>query len=175
MEESRERNKQYFYGLENPNYEKRTTTKLKLPDGSYTNDLSKILQEQMHFYKTLHTSGKHRSSILNDAHWICKENIIHLENDDNLLCEGKVMREECLKALIKFKNEKSSGTDGLQAEFYKHFWKELHADMLHSFNYALYYWETINLPKTRNHNAHPEIKQSYLCTRQPQANITSQY
>ena len=51
-------------------------------------------------------------------------------------CEGKVTQEECLKALNKFKNEKSPGTDGLQAEFYKHFWKELHADMLHSFNYA---------------------------------------
>ena len=33
---------------------------------------------------------------------------------------------ECLKALKEFKNEKSPGTDGLQAEFYKHFWKELH-------------------------------------------------
>ena len=53
-----------------------------------------------------------------------------------LSCEGKVTREECLKALNEFKTEKSPSTGGLQAEFYKHFWKELHADMLHSFNYA---------------------------------------
>lgn len=131
-----ERNTRYFYGLEKRNYEKKTITKLKLPDGSYTNDQSKILQEQMQFYKTLYTSGKHRSSTLNDAHWISKENIIPLENDDNLLCEGKVTLEECLNALNEFKNEKSPGTDGFQAEFYKHFWKELQADMLHSFNYA---------------------------------------
>ena len=38
--------------------------------------------------------------------------------------------------LNEFKTEKSPSTDGLQAEFNKHFWKELHADMLHSFNYA---------------------------------------
>ena len=43
-----------------------------------------------------------------------------------------------LKALNEFKNEKSKspGTDGLQAEFYKHFWEELHADMLQCFDYA---------------------------------------
>ena len=119
-----------------PNYEKRTTTKLKLPDGSFTNDQSKILQEQMQFYKTLYTSNKHRSSILNDSFQVFTENIIPLENDDMLSCEGKVTQEECLKVLNEFKNEKSPGTDGLQAEFYKHFWKELHVEMLHSFNYA---------------------------------------
>ena len=49
---------------------------------------------------------------------------------------GKVTQVECLKALKEFKNEKSPGTDGLQAEFYKHFWKEQHVDMIHSFNFA---------------------------------------
>ena len=52
------------------------------------------------------------------------------------MCEGKVTQVECLKALKEFKNEKSPGTDGLQAEFYKYFWKELHVDMIHSFNFA---------------------------------------
>ena len=126
------RNTRYFYGLEKRNYEKRTT-KLKHADGSFTYDQSKILQEQMHFHKILYTSNKHRSSILNDPPRILTENIIPLENDDMLSCERKVRQEECLKALNEFKNEKSPGTDGLQAEFYKHFWKELHADMLHSF------------------------------------------
>ena len=43
---------------------------------------------------------------------------------------------ECLKALCEFKNENSPGTDGLQAEFYKHFWKELHVNIINSFNFA---------------------------------------
>ena len=84
----------------------------------------------MRFYKTLYTPNKQRSSTLNDPLWNFKENIIPLENDDMLSCEGKVTQEECLKALNEFKNEKSPGTDGLQAEFYKHFWEELHTDML---------------------------------------------
>ena len=35
-----------------------------------------------------------------------------------------------------FKNEKSPGTDGLPAEFYKLFWKEIHREMINSFNFA---------------------------------------
>ena len=35
-----------------------------------------------------------------------------------------------------FKNEKSPGTDGLPAEFYKFFWKEIHREMINSFNFA---------------------------------------
>ena len=125
-----ERNTRYFYGFEKRNYEKKTTTKLKLSDGSFTNDQSKILQEQMHFYKTLYTSTKHGPTTLNDPLRSFSENISPLENDDMLSCEGKVTQGECFKALNEFKNEKSPGTDGFQAEFYRHFWKELHSDML---------------------------------------------
>ena len=131
-----ERNTRYFYSLEKRNYEKKTTTKLKLSDGSFTNDQSKILQEQMHFYKTLYTSTKHGPTTLNDPLCSFSENISPLENDDMLSCEGKVTQGECFKALNEFINEKSPGTDGFQAEFYRHFWKELHSDMLQRFDYA---------------------------------------
>ena len=40
-----------------------TSTGKETQDGSFINDQSKILQEQMRFYKTLYTSGKQRSSI----------------------------------------------------------------------------------------------------------------
>ena len=51
------------------------------------------------------------------------ENISPLENGDKLSCEGIITQAKCLKALRDFKNEKSPETDGLQAEFYKYFWK----------------------------------------------------
>ena len=43
-----EENTRYFYSLENRNYENKTTTKLKLSNGDFTNDQSENLQEQMH-------------------------------------------------------------------------------------------------------------------------------
>jgi len=40
------------------------------------------------------------------------------------------------KTINDFQIEKSPGTDGLPAEFYSFFWKELHLDMIKSFNFA---------------------------------------
>ena len=103
-----ERNTRYFYGLEKRNFEKKTTTKLKLPNGSFTTDQSEILQEQMHFYKVLCTSNNHESSIANNDLPLFTENITPLENADKLSCEGKVTQAECLKALkdLKMKNHR---------------------------------------------------------------------
>ena len=42
-----------------------------------------------------------------------------------------ISEEECLTALKEFKNNKTPGTDGFSAEFYKFFWSDLA-----SFNYA---------------------------------------
>ena len=96
-----ERNTRYFYGLEKRNFEKKTTSKLKLPSGSFTTDQSEILQEQMHFYKVLYTSNNHESSFAANSYLclIFSENITPLENEDKLSCEGKVTQAECLKAL----------------------------------------------------------------------------
>jgi len=39
-------------------------------------------------------------------------------------CEGHLTEQECLKALRSMDREKTPGTDGLPAEFYKIFWPE---------------------------------------------------
>ena len=82
-------------------------------------------------------SNHHKSSVAkNDLPLIFSENITPLENADELSYEGKVTRTDCLEALKDCKNEKSPGTEGLQAEFYKYFWKELHSYMIRTFNFA---------------------------------------
>ena len=47
-----------------------------------------------------------------------------------------ISKEECLTALKEFKNNKTPGTDGFSAEFYKFFWSDLGTEMTASFNYA---------------------------------------
>ena len=47
-----------------------------------------------------------------------------------------IAKEECLTALKEFKNNKTPGTDGFSAEFYKFFWSDLGTEMTASFNYA---------------------------------------
>ena len=61
-----ERNTRYIYSLEKRNFEKKTISKLKLPNGSFTTDQSEILQEQMHFYKALYTSNNHEFPVTNN-------------------------------------------------------------------------------------------------------------
>lgn len=85
--------------------------------------------------KTLYTSVAPLEH-LNDLDSTFSEYITPLDETDKLSCEGKVSQEECLKAFHDFKNEKSPGTDGLPAEYYKCFWIELHLEMINSCNFA---------------------------------------
>ena len=57
--ESGERNTRYFFNSEKRNYERKTTTKLKRSNGTFTKDQFEIMQEQMDYYKTLYTSVAH--------------------------------------------------------------------------------------------------------------------
>ena len=133
--EEGERNTRYFYNLEKRNYEKKTIAKLKRSNGTVTNDQFEILREQMEYYEALYTSATH-SENSNNAVPAFFEYITPLEITDQQMCEGKVSADECLKALNDFQNEKSPETDGFLAEFYNFFWKELHLDMIKSFNFA---------------------------------------
>ena len=89
----------------------------------------------MEFYKALYASAMHPENSNNEASAFF-ENITPVENMDQQMCEGKVSTEECLKALNDFQNEKSPGTDGLPVEFNNFFERELHLDMIKSFNFA---------------------------------------
>ena len=42
----------------------------------------------------------------------------YLSDEQRLLCEGKLLKEECYKALAAMQNCKSPGIDGLPKEFY---------------------------------------------------------
>lgn len=41
-----------------------------------------------------------------------------------------------LQALKNFKNDKTPGTDGFTAEFFKFFWRDIDSYILKSFNYS---------------------------------------
>ena len=51
-------------------------------------------------------------------------------------CEGVLTEKECLEALRDMESEKTPGTDGLPAEFYKVFWKDVSSTLISALNYA---------------------------------------
>ena len=51
-------------------------------------------------------------------------------------CEGLINEVECTSALRDFNSNKTPGTDGLPAEFYRFFWPDVCHDLIASYNYA---------------------------------------
>ena len=52
------------------------------------------------------------------------QNKINLTNEEQIVCEGLLTKEECLKALKSMSLDKTPRTDGLPCEFYKVFWND---------------------------------------------------
>ena len=59
-----------------------------------------------------------------------------LDNKENNNLEGLFTLEECEKVLKTFEENKSPGEDEFTAEFYKHFFDLVGADLINSLNQA---------------------------------------
>ena len=125
-----------FFNLEKRNYCKKTITKLKRSNNTYTHNQFEILKKEKDCYETLYTSKNIDNKIFSTSPFFNLENITPLSEEEKLSCESVVRENECYIALKDFKNDKTPGTDGLSVEFYKFFWPELCTEMIASFNYA---------------------------------------
>ena len=75
------------------------------------------------------------SKILSSALFL-RTDIKKLDDDHKAVCEGLLTTEECYSALKGFQKNKSPGTDGLTADFYRFFWAKLGKIMVDSFNFG---------------------------------------
>ena len=107
-----ERNNKYFYSLEKRNYSRKSVTKLKLNDGSFTTNQFDILDQQKKFYETIYQSQVSDFQDAQDSDVFFDLNSIpNLFEDEQALCVGLVPEREALKALKKFSADKTPGTD----------------------------------------------------------------
>ena len=74
--------------------------------------------------------------ILKTRLFFSPENVTALSEEEKNSCEGLVKVEECQNALKDFDNNKSPGSDGLPAEFYRFFWPDICHDLVASYNFA---------------------------------------
>ena len=63
-------------------------------------------------------------------------NDLILDEVEQNLCEGPLTETECLEGLKSVESNKSPGSDGLPAEFYKVFWKDIKRHLLNALNYT---------------------------------------
>ena len=104
------------------------------------------------FSITCHLSlGLQKKSLLREAKSFCQNSILELSHqrmifpEGNTLilneleqqeCGGPLTVTECWESLESMQPNKSPGSDGLPAEVYKLFWKEIHPYLLNALNHA---------------------------------------
>ena len=129
-------NTRYFYNLESRSQTKKTIHKLKINDNTYIYDQYAILEEQKKLYESIYQSRETDNNNSQESPFFKAENVSPLSLDEQQLCDGPITEVECLNAINGFKRDKTPGTDGFTAEFYKFFWPELRTEMLSSFHFA---------------------------------------
>ena len=97
----------------------------------------------MAFYKNLYTS---KTSDCTESSKFFQVNTTSLTKDEQTVCEGLSTAKECVEALKGMHSDKTPGTDGLPAEFYKVFWKDISLFLISALNYA---FESGNLSVTQ--------------------------
>ena len=63
-------------------------------------------------------------------------NTLILNEQEQKHCKGFLTISECLENLKSMESNKSPGSDGLPAEFYKVFWVDINQHLLNALNYA---------------------------------------
>ncbi|XP_071176505.1 uncharacterized protein [Mytilus edulis] len=86
-------------------------TELIDENGKHISDQSRVLQEEMNFYKTLYSS----KNLECDDDSFFKHNV-KLTEEEKDLCEGNISFKECAESLKSMSNGKSPGSDGQYAD-----------------------------------------------------------
>ena len=113
-----EKNSKYFFSLEKRNYTKKIMRRLNV-DGKVIMDQDKILQAQKEYYQDLYTDSSASEFKIENTSGIT------VNDSQKLMLAAPITVHECYDALMMMKNDKTPGSDGLPAEFYKIFWVDI--------------------------------------------------
>ena len=141
-----EKNTKYFLNLEKRHFKQGTISTIKINDRDFVTSDEKILIECVSFYKNLFSSKSTTYDQNDTTFFPDREDESAIHEQELTVCEGALTERECLEALKDMGTEKTPGTDGLPAEFFKVFWKDISAILIRALNYA---YETGQLSVTQ--------------------------
>ena len=127
----------FFCNLEKHHNANKSIPFIEKEDGTILLNQNQILQETCNFYKCLYAKKENEvdMDIINS---FIDTDSKKLSNDQSNLLEGPLTYTEVTTTLKNMKNEKSPGSDGFTAEFFKMFWIKLGQFVLRSLNYSFY-------------------------------------
>lgn len=121
--EEGEKPTKYFCSLETQYASNKTIPFIENSAGQKIFDNNDILKEAEQFYKVLYT--KNNTNANYNIHEDLKNiHTVKLSNEQSQSLEGLLTLEEISKTLKNMKSDKSPGSDGFTAEFFKVFWKD---------------------------------------------------
>ena len=92
------------------------------------------MQEAKSFYQNLYSTLYDQPNLSNEHIFSPKNFTEGLDEQSKNECEGLLTDVECLESLKTMASNKSPGTDGLPAEFYKVFWDYVKPFLLNALN-----------------------------------------
>ena len=137
--EEGEKNSSYFLRLEKQNFCNKLISQLKVDD-RLVNKPDEILKAEKHYYEELYSNRHCASQDTFEQHatlFTSANNIPKIPKEIKDICDLDVTQDEILNSLSSLKNNKSPGSDGLVAEFYKFFWNNIKDTLLECIKYAL--------------------------------------
>ena len=133
--EQGEKGSRYFCNLENRNFISKRMSSVIDRDGNEITDFDEINNEVLKFYKQLYKSKENDIENI-DLNVRLKEDTPKLSDEEAIAIEGSITIKEAGEALKNMKNNKSPGSTGFTAEFFKFFWKDLGHFVVKSLNYG---------------------------------------
>lgn len=115
----------FFFNLEKSVSQTKQMDCLRLPDGRVTTDPTEMRQHAVDFYGSLFR----REDGDGDSMDQLLQGLPQLTSEDRAVLDASISLEELTAAVTQMASGKAPGLDGLPAEFYKHFWKVLGADL----------------------------------------------
>ena len=108
--------------MQKRHFNKKTIKQLQSNKKGVINTDDKILQEAKSFYQNLYSTLSDQANLSYEDIFFPQNFTEGLDEQSKNECEGLLTDVECLGSLKTMASNKSPGTDGLPAEFYKVFW-----------------------------------------------------
>ena len=126
----------YFLNLEKRHYKQGVISQLKLDNENFVTTDKEILGECETFYKRLFSSNNGSQNEQTNNFFWGSQTVKKLNLTEQESCEGLLTKTECLNALKNMECNKTPGSDGLPAEFYKVFWNDIADFFMKAINQA---------------------------------------
>jgi len=130
-----EKNTSYFLKLEKHNAQVKHI-KMLVTDKGIVECPKEVLGAEKEFYEKLYTEECDRQSSFENSPFLVDGIVTKVCENIAKKCDADITGEECHKALLDMENNKSPGSDGLSADFYKYFWENIKDLILDSFTHA---------------------------------------